>query len=79
MEEKSCNQKIHRKNLFFLLKASPGLRYNNTIMVSSKLKNKGCLPIYFYVLNNFSSMHFVDWKPLKVGDRPSHCSVKNLT
>ena len=37
---------------------------------SSKLKNKGSFPIYFNVLNNFSFMHFVDWKPLKIGNRP---------
>ena len=31
--------------------------------------------MYFGVLNNFSSMHVVDWKPLKVGNRPRHCSI----
>ena len=31
--------------------------------------------MYFDALNNFSSMHFVYWKPLKVGNRPRHRSV----
>ena len=43
---------------------------------SSKLKNKGCFPIYFDVLNNLSYMHFVDWKPVKAGNRPCYHSVK---
>ena len=34
--------------------------------------------MYFNALNNFSSMYFVDWKPLKVGNRPGYRSV-NLT
>ena len=29
----------------------------------------------FDALNNFSSMHFVYWKPLKVGNRTRHRSV----
>ena len=33
----------------------------------------------FDALNNFSSMHFVKWKPLKVRNWQSHRSVKNLT
>ena len=41
-----------------------------------KSKNKGCFPTYFDVLKNFSSMPFVDWKLLKVGNRPHHRSVK---
>ena len=35
--------------------------------------------MYFDALNNFSSMHFANWKPLKVRSWPSHCSVKNPT
>ena len=34
--------------------------------------------MYFNALNNFSSMHFVDWKPLKVGNQPRHRSVNLL-
>ena len=44
--------------------------------ISSKLKNKGCFSTYFDVLHKFSSLHFVDWKPLKVGNWPRHRSVK---
>ena len=29
----------------------------------------------FDALNNFSSMHFVYWKPLKVGNQPRHHTV----
>ena len=29
--------------------------------------------MYFNVLNNFSSMQFFDWKPLKVGNWPRFC------
>ena len=47
-------------------------------IISSKLKNKESFSIYFDVLNNFSSMHFVDWKPLKVENQPRHRSVKLL-
>ena len=43
---------------------------------SSKLKNKGCFSMYFDVLNDFSFMHFVDWKLLKVGNQPRHRSVR---
>ena len=31
--------------------------------------------MYFDALNNFSSMHFVDWKSLKVGNWLRHRSV----
>ena len=34
--------------------------------------------MYFDALNNFSSMHFVDWKPLKVGNRPRYRIIVNL-
>ena len=34
--------------------------FSMKITFSSKLKNKDCFPIYFDVLNNFSSMHSVD-------------------
>ena len=30
LEEKSCNHKIHRKNLFLTVKACPGLKYKFT-------------------------------------------------
>ena len=49
------------------------------ISLSSKLTNKGYFPIYFDVLNNFSPMHIVDWKPMKVGNGASHRSVENIT
>ena len=32
--------------------------------------------MYFDVLNDFSFMHFVDWKLLKVGNQPRHRSVR---
>ena len=31
--------------------------------------------MYFDALNNFYSMHFVDWKPLKVRNWPHHRSA----
>ena len=34
--------------------------------------------MYFDVLNKFSSLHFLDWKPLKVGNRSVNLPIASI-
>ena len=57
-------------NISFRIKAPFSLKMKDSFFF---------LIIYFDVLNNFSSMHFVHWKPLKVKNWLSYRSVKLLS